>query len=133
MEKACEHVSNEAEYLLCRTQKHLNSDYTASFSILSVLAGQSKYIGSVSSAGVSASFPASSLQSVLPVITFSFNNGTVDPAGVEHGTLERGNYHGVQLFLAHIQRTRVILPYAQLRLFNLSLGLYTFDETWARA
>jgi len=133
VEEGCEGVSNEGEYLLCRSQRHLNSSPAYSFSILNVAAGEVLCIGNVTTAGVQASLPSSTVpQFALPIVTFSFNNGTEDPPGVDHGTIEPHDHLGVQLLLAHIQRTRTILPYTQLRVFNLSLGLYTYNETWAR-
>jgi len=137
-EKGCEETSTEGELLICRVQRYLEGNtHRSSLTILNIVQTEAHNIGYIQNNSISASPPITSHGEAGPVaissIPISFNNGTLNPPGVDAGTYEPSNYYGVQLMVAHIQHTRETLPFHNLAIRNVSLGLYAFDADWMSA
>ena len=137
-EKNCEETGNEGELLICRVQNHIEDNTSrGSLTIMNIVQNEAQNIGYIQNHTISASLPTTSHGEAGPVafssIIISFNNGTLNPPGVEAGTTEPADYLGVQLMVAHIQRTREILPFHNLAIRNVSLGIYEFDADWMSA
>jgi len=133
----CELADSMADSVTCLIHQRIAGFPDTSLSVLQLRPTSQEVVGSLDQGQTSLCVKCLKLIPVPPAGTriatlqFSFNNGTTDPTGAPDSG-EAQYYLGAELAVADINQSSDLLPFSSLRIFNVSLGLFEFDQEWVR-
>lgn len=137
-DSGCEYAASYTEVVACRVRQFSSSvDNNNSFSVLQLIQGSAELVGSITSKSLSICLeclkwaPVPTPGTRMLTLQFSFNNGTANPKGATN-TGEEQFYLGALLAVADINENKEMLPFSNLEVFNVSLGLSEFAPNWVR-
>lgn len=132
----CEYAASYTEVVTCRVRRFSSSmNNDESFAVLQLIQGSAELVGYMNSKSISICMeclkwaPVPSPGTRMVTLQFSFNNGTANPRGTTN-TGEEQFYLGALLAVADINENKEILPFSNLEVFNVSLGLSEFASDW---
>ena len=136
--QGCELAGSFTDTVACRIRQRITGALeNSSFTVLQLQTDSSELVGLVYQGHASLCLECLRRIPVSPIITkvatlqFSFNNGIINPSGVILPE-EAQYYWGADLAVADINQSTELLPFSELLIFNVSLGLFEFNAEWAR-